>query len=78
MSARQVHRQVSEHGVEIAIHEDAENPHGYVEVCIVFNDDTDFDGPIYLSLRPEEARALADAVLSSSQRVSDRLPHSNS
>lgn len=77
MSARQVYRQVTEHNVEVQLHEDESNPHAYVEVVLVFADDIDSDGPVYLSLRPTEARALADAILSSSQRVGDRIPHGN-
>lgn len=79
MSVRAVHRQVTEHGTEIQLHEDEDSPHAYVEVCL-YEADTDapLDGPAYLSLTPKEAVAFADAVLSSAQRVSDRQPHGNS
>lgn len=75
MSVQQVFRQVTEHNTEIQLHEDADNPLGYVEA--VFTDLDGWQDQWFLSLTPAEARTLADALLSSSQRVSDRIPHGN-
>ncbi len=71
-----VHRQLTEHGTELQLREEPDAPQQYVEVTIT-NDDYDNIGIIFLSLTPAEARAFADALLSSSQRVEYRQPHGN-
>lgn len=75
MSLNLTHRQATHHDTEVCIYEDPDSGE-HVEVSLY--DANQDEEPRFYSFTPAEAVRLADAVLSSAQRVEDRLPHGNS